>query len=60
MGGINGSRVPGAWRRRLYPFWRLRHASEAGVTLIVGILYGVAALGVGVYMLWALIAPEKF
>jgi hypothetical protein len=30
------------------------------VTMIVGILYGAAALGVGVYMLWALLAPEKF
>jgi hypothetical protein len=30
------------------------------VIMIVGILYGAAALGVGVYMLWALLAPEKF
>jgi hypothetical protein len=28
--------------------------------MIVGILYAAAALGVGVYMLWALVAPEKF
>jgi phage shock protein PspC (stress-responsive transcriptional regulator) len=28
--------------------------------MIVSILYAAAALGVGVYMLWALVAPEKF
>jgi len=28
--------------------------------MIVGILYGAAALGVGVYMLWALLKPEQF
>jgi hypothetical protein len=28
--------------------------------MIVGILYAAAALAVGVYMLWALVAPEKF
>jgi len=28
--------------------------------MVVGILYGAAALGIGVYMLWALLTPEKF
>jgi phage shock protein PspC (stress-responsive transcriptional regulator) len=28
--------------------------------MIVSILYAAAALGVGVYMLWALVVPEKF
>jgi len=28
--------------------------------MIVPLLYGAAALGVGVYMLWALLKPEQF
>jgi len=28
--------------------------------MIVAILYAAAALGIGVYMLWALIKPEQF
>jgi hypothetical protein len=49
-----------ARRLHFYPIRRLRHASEAGLTMIVDILYGAAAVGVGVYMLWALIKPEQF
>jgi hypothetical protein len=30
------------------------------LSMIVGIIYAAAALGVGVYTLWALLAPEKF
>jgi hypothetical protein len=30
------------------------------VSMIVDLLYGAAAIGVGVYMLWALLKPEQF
>jgi hypothetical protein len=30
------------------------------VSMIVALLYGAAALGIGVYMLWALLKPEQF
>jgi hypothetical protein len=28
--------------------------------MIVALLYGAAAIGIGVYMLWALLKPEQF
>jgi hypothetical protein len=60
IGATNGFRVRGARRRRLRLLRRLRRPFEEDLTMIVGILYAAAALGIGVYMLWALLTPEKF
>lgn len=59
-GACNGPRIRGARRRRLHRVRRLRNPPEGGVSMIVALLYGAAAIGVGVYMLWALIKPEQF
>jgi hypothetical protein len=43
--------------RRVRP---LRRFPEAGLTMIVGLIYAAAALGVAVYMVAALLRPDKF
>jgi hypothetical protein len=38
----------------------LRRFLEAGLTMVVGLIYAVAALGIAVYMVAALLRPDKF
>jgi hypothetical protein len=57
---INGYRLHPV---RIGTIWRircLRGASAAGVIMIVAALYVAGAIGVTVYMLVALLRPEKF
>jgi hypothetical protein len=42
------------------PIRDLRRSAEARLTMIVGALYIAGAVGVTIYMLWALLRPEKF
>jgi hypothetical protein len=46
--------------RRLRRIRRLRAVPEAGLTMIVDLIYVIAALGVAVYMVAALLRPDKF
>jgi hypothetical protein len=55
----HGRPVPGRGRGAVRPSGCLRRAVEARL-MILDILYIAAAVGVGVYMLAALIAPERF
>jgi hypothetical protein len=57
---IDGFRLcrprPGVIRR----LWPLRRIPEADLTMIVAVLYAAGAIGVSVYMLVALLRPDKF
>jgi hypothetical protein len=49
------------WRGRLRALRRLRATFAASLTpMIVGLIYAVAAVGVAIYMLVALVRPDKF
>ncbi|RZJ01185.1 MAG: potassium-transporting ATPase subunit F [Brevundimonas sp.] len=52
--------VSGDRRRGLPSLRRARRFSEAGVTMLVSILWGVGAVVVAVYMVAALLRPERF
>ena len=52
--------VSGDRRRRVSRVRRARRSTEAGVTMLVAILWGVGAVAVAVYMIAALLRPERF
>jgi hypothetical protein len=60
FGASDGFRSHCARRRDLRRVRDLRRAAEARLTMVVGAIYIAAAVGVTIYMLWALLRPEKF
>jgi len=40
--------------------WRIRQPPEAALSVIVSLIYAAAAVGIGVYMIAALVRPDKF
>jgi hypothetical protein len=57
---FDGRRLHRRRRGHVRPVRPLRRAAEAGLTMIVAILYLVATVGVTIYMLAALLRPEDF
>jgi hypothetical protein len=59
---ISNDRCPLHRRRidRIRRLRRLRRLSGQDLTMIVGLIYAAAALGVAVYMVAALLRPDKF
>jgi hypothetical protein len=49
-----------ARRRPVRDLWRVRRIAEKALGMIVDLIYAAAALGVGVYMVAALVRPDKF
>jgi hypothetical protein len=58
--GCVRSDLPGRWSRRAPDLRRLRRASEAGLTMLMILLYAAGGLAIAVYMIAALLRPEKF
>jgi hypothetical protein len=56
----DGRRLSLNRNRHLRRIRRLCAVPEAGLTMIVGFIYAAAALGVAVYMVAALLRPDKF
>jgi hypothetical protein len=54
------SSVPGRGRGGAAAVRRLCRAVEAGLTMLMILLYGAGAVVVAVYMVAALVLPEKF
>jgi hypothetical protein len=55
------SPLPGWGRRGAAAVRRLRRAAEAGLTaMLMILLYGAGAAAIAVYMIAALVFPEKF
>jgi hypothetical protein len=55
------SSVPGGGRGGAAAIRRLRRAAEAGLTaMLMILLYGAGAVAIAIYMIAALVAPEKF
>ncbi len=50
----------GAGGRAVFGFRRLRHGVEARLTMLVSVLWGAGAIVVAVYMVAALLRPDKF
>jgi hypothetical protein len=50
----------GGGRRRPAAFRRLRRALEARLTMLMILLYAAGGVAIGVYMIAALLRPEKF
>ena len=53
-------RLPGRRRRADPAFRGLRGAAEARLTMIMILLYAAGGVAIGIYMLAALLRPEKF
>jgi hypothetical protein len=60
VGVSNGFRSHRPRRGDLRPIRDLRRSAEARLTMVAGALYIAGAVGVTIYMLWALLRPEKF
>jgi hypothetical protein len=56
----HGRRLPRRGRDHVRPVRHLCRPSEEGLSMILDIIYIAATVGVAIYMLWALLAPEKF
>jgi hypothetical protein len=58
--GCDRSHLPGRRGRRAPALRRLRGAAEARLTMLMILLYAAGGLAIAVYMIAALIRPEKF
>jgi hypothetical protein len=60
IGVFDGYRLHCRWPRHFCRLRPLRHFAQARLIMIVSILYVVGAIGITVYMLVALLRPDKF
>jgi hypothetical protein len=54
------SDLSGGRRRRPPPLRRLRRPSEARIAMLMILLYAAGGVGIAIYMIAALLRPEKF
>jgi hypothetical protein len=60
FGVFNGYRLYRRWPRNFRRLWPVRHSAQARLIMIVSVLYVAGAVGITVYMLVALLRPDKF
>jgi K+-transporting ATPase KdpF subunit len=54
------SDLPGGGSRRPPDLRRLRHPAEARLTMLMILLYAAGGVAIAIYMVAALLRPEKF